>query len=189
MTMKFIVEHLEPRIYRWCLIEYRHISRIVGKENLIFTSVKTEKQRYQLEKIGIVYKESIGKIINNFKNCCLLDSEAKKELTTDDGFDYLILGGILGDDPPQKRTMNELGGLNIPLRNLGNRQMPTDNAVYAAKQIVEGKRLKDIQFQDSLVIPIKEGEEIILPFRYVVVDGKPLVSKELLQHVKTKRGF
>jgi ribosome biogenesis SPOUT family RNA methylase Rps3 len=187
--MKYIIEHLEPKIYKWCLIEYMHISKIVGKENLIFTNVKSEKQRKQLKEIGTVYSESIKNIMSDFKNCCLLDSEAKKELSTDDEFDYLVLGGILGDDPPQKRTMNELGMLNLPLRNLGNRQMPTDNAVYVAKQIVDGKNFKNIAFQDDLIIPLKEGEEIILPFRYALVDGKPLISDELLHHIKTKKGF
>ena len=37
--MKFIIEHLEPELYDWCLIEYEHISKIVGKENLIFTNI------------------------------------------------------------------------------------------------------------------------------------------------------
>ncbi len=187
--MKFIIEHLEPRIYKWCLLEYEHISKIIGKDNLIFTNIKTEKQKQQMEKFGKVYRESIKDIINNFENSCLLDSKAKKELSSYDGFEYLVLGGILGDDPPQRRTMNELGSLNIPMRNLGKKQMSTDCAVYVAKQITDGKKLKDIHFQDSLIIHAKEGEDIILPFRYVLVNRKPLVNEKLITHIKTKRGF
>ena len=85
--------------------------------------------------------------------------------------------------------MEELGSLNIPTRNLGKKQMPTDNAVYVAKQIAGGKRLRDIPFQDELIIPIRKGEEVILPFRYALADGKPLTSKKLLSHIRTRRGF
>ena len=38
--MKFIIEHLEKKLFEWCLIEYEHISKIVGKNNLIITNVK-----------------------------------------------------------------------------------------------------------------------------------------------------
>ena len=38
----YVIEHLEPRIYRWCVIEYKHISKIVGKENLWFTNGKRD---------------------------------------------------------------------------------------------------------------------------------------------------
>ena len=35
--MKFIIEHLEDEVWEWCILEYRHMSEFVGKENLIFT--------------------------------------------------------------------------------------------------------------------------------------------------------
>ncbi|PIY60292.1 hypothetical protein COY95_02530 [Candidatus Woesearchaeota archaeon CG_4_10_14_0_8_um_filter_47_5] len=37
--MKFIIEHMEPELYPWCLLEYRHISQIVGKGQVVFTKV------------------------------------------------------------------------------------------------------------------------------------------------------
>ncbi len=43
--MKFIIEHLEPELYPWCLIEYKHISKIVGKNNLIYTNINKEYKK------------------------------------------------------------------------------------------------------------------------------------------------
>ena len=47
--MKFIIEHLEPELYKWCLIEYRHISEIVDKDGAIFTSIN-KKDANKLKK-------------------------------------------------------------------------------------------------------------------------------------------
>ena len=41
--MKFIIEHLENEVYEWCLIEYENMSKVVGKENLIFTKTSSSK--------------------------------------------------------------------------------------------------------------------------------------------------
>lgn len=191
--MKYIIEHLEPRLYPWCLIEYEHISNIVGKENLVFTNVKTSNQREKLSKLGKVYKESIKKVISTQfkdKKLCLLDTSTEETLTPKDvkKFDFLIFGGILGDNPPQGRTIKELGALKLPLRNLGNKQMPTDNAVYAAKKIISGTPFENIKFIDKVEIEFGKGEDIILPFRYVLEKGKPLISPKLVEYIK-KRGF
>lgn len=67
--------------------------------------------------------------------------------------------------------------------------MSTDNAVMVAKLIVEdGKKLPELSFQDELVIPMDKGEEIILPFRYLVIDGKVFVSDAVVEYVK-ENGF
>jgi len=42
---KFIVEHLDPRLWKWSLLEYSHISDFVGKKNMIFTNIKRERTR------------------------------------------------------------------------------------------------------------------------------------------------
>jgi len=36
----YIIEHLEPKLFPWCMIEYKHISKTVGKSNLWFTNIK-----------------------------------------------------------------------------------------------------------------------------------------------------
>ena len=50
--MKFVIEHLESELYEWCLIEYEHISKIVGKDNLTFTNIKSEDKK-KLRDYGI----------------------------------------------------------------------------------------------------------------------------------------
>lgn len=192
--MKYILEHLEPKLFSWCKIEYEHISNILGKENLIFSNIKTQSQREYLTKLGTVYKESIRQLAETqfkHKKICLLDSQAEKTLAPDDSkiFDMLVLGGILGDNPPKHRTILELGLLRAEQRNMGDRQMPTDTAAYVAKEILLGKKIDEFEFIDEIEIELKKGESVILPFRYVVVDGNILLSGKLIEYLKKKKGF
>src|SRR3989344_2037027 len=143
--MKFIIEHLEPKLYEWCLIEYKHISKLVGKKNLIFTNIKNQKDISKLRKLGSVKKESVAELKLN--KACLLDPKASK-------------------------TLN-----HNQIRNLGKRQMSTDTAVLVTKTIAKGKPLNKINFIDEPSITIKKGkfnEEIILPYRYVARNNRPL---------------
>jgi len=186
--MKYILEHLEKRLYKWCFIEYKHISEIVGKDNLIFTNIKSEKERIKLKPYGKICKESIAEL--NLKNMCILDPAAEKTLSPKDKFSYLVFGGILGDYPPKARTKKELSSkIKCEKRNLGKGQMPTDNAIYVAKQIAEGKTLEDLKFISNITIEINENEAVDLPFRYVLVNNKPLISEELAKHLKKRKYF
>ncbi len=185
--MKFIIEHLEEKLYPWCLLEYRHISQIVGRKNLLFTSIKPA-QKARLNSLGKVESKSVLDL--NLKRVCFLDPRARKELGPDDKdkFDYLVFGGILGDHPPQQRTAEWLAGRKVETRNLGKEQMATDTAVYVAKQIIEGKRLNALKFLDTLHLATGKGEEVIMPYRYILEEGKPVLAKGFLQFVK-KNGF
>ena len=186
--MKYIIEHLEPRLYKWCFIEYSHISKIVGKNNLIFTNIKTDKMKNKLSKLGKVYQDSIVNL-NDFKDkrICLLNADAEKTLDSKEHFDYLLFGGILGDNPPQKRTAAKLGSMHMPERTLGKKQMPTDVAVYVARKIVDGEQFNKMKFTDQLEIKIDKNESIILPFCYLIENGKPYVSEELVSFIKKRR--
>lgn len=186
--MKFIIEHLEDKIYPWCVIEYKNISNFIGKNNLIFTNVKKSEAK-KLKNFGEVKTESVKNL--NLKKSCLLDPNAEKELTPNDKFDYYIFGGILGDYPPRKRT-NKLLNLKTEKRNLTKEQMPTDIAVIATKMVIDGKNLKDFKFKDKLKIEIKSGkyrEEIELPYRYLIINNKPFISKELIEYLKKKKSI
>jgi ribosome biogenesis SPOUT family RNA methylase Rps3 len=188
--MKYIIEHLEAKLYRWCEIEYEHISTIAGKENLIFTNIKTEAQRRKLKKYGEVYKESVA--VLNFPLMCVLDPFAKKELVHADSkeFDYCVFGGILGDHPMQARTKKELVSRmkNPVTRHIGKEQFPTDNAVYVVREILEHhKKLNELKFVDEIDIELREGESIQFPFRYVLIEGKPLVSENLVKYLKKRK--
>ena len=190
--MKFIIEHLEPEVYKWCLIEYKHISKVVGKEHLIFTNVKKDSNK--LKNLGKVKKESVLKL--KLKNACLLDPKTSKTLTQKEAkkFNYFIFGGILGDFPERGRTKKYLTSKikNVEVRNLSNKQMPTDTAVLVTNLIVKGTPIEKIKFIDSPTLLLKKGlvqEEVNLPYRYISKNNKPLMSKELIKHLKNKEDF
>ncbi len=185
--MKFVIEHLEDEVWDWCVLEYTHMSSVVGKENLIFTNVPAI-EKHKLEKLGTVYSESILQL--KFNKYCLLDSVAEKELVTKDkaNFEYFVFGGILGDNPPQGRT-KVLHKLNCDMRSLGDKQMSTDTAVLVTHMILNGKKFKDIQFKDTIELETKDDESVILPYRYVVENGKPVLPKGLFEMLKTQEGL
>ena len=186
----YIIEHLEDKVWPWCLIEYKHISQMVGKSHVWFTHTRSAA----LKKYGSVFSESVAEQFakGKLKNACVLDPVAPKTLTPGDAqqFNYFIFGGILGDDPPQQRTSPELTSKmhGIAVRNIGKKQMSTDTAVYVVQQIVSGKKLSELQFQDGVEISLGKNESTLLPYRYVVKDGKPMISDELAAYLK-KRGF
>lgn len=186
--MKFIIEHLEPRVFKWCKLEYFHISSFVGKENLWIANVKNSKSLVGCAKL---FKESGSKL--DLKNVCVLDPDAGQELSSDDvkKFEYFVFGGILGDYPPRKRTKEELTKFlpNAEKRHLGKEQMATDNAVFVVREILSGKKLSELKFQEGVEICIKDGESVQLPYKYVIVNGKPLVCDALVQMLKTQKGF
>ena len=72
------------------------------------------------------------------KKICLLDMRAIQPLSVEDEkeFDLFIFGGILGDHPPQDRTVY-LRNEGFKTRNLGKLQMSTDCAVLCTKLVVE----------------------------------------------------
>ena len=192
--MKFIIEHLEPELYDWCLIEYEHISKIVGKENLIFTNINSKKDELKLKKYGAVYSEGVSEL--GFKKICVLSQYSEKTLKTADknNFEYFVFGGILGDNPAKKRTIEmekklEKKGLNFEARNLGKKQMPTDTAVYVAKKILDGKKLNELKFVDELEIEINENESVNLNFRFVVDDNKLVINEKLIEYLRGRDEF
>lgn len=184
--MKYIIEHMDPELWDWSVLEYKNVAKHVGSDNLIVSNVPQDEE----EKLdGVCDVDNLSVTTMGLARVCVLDPEAEQELSPDDAdkFDYLVFGGILGDHPPKART-RELQVPGAERRNLGQAQMSTDNAVMVAKLIVEGKKLSELSFQDDLVIPMDEGEEIILPFRYLVIDGKVFVSDAVVEYVK-EHGF
>jgi ribosome biogenesis SPOUT family RNA methylase Rps3 len=181
----FIIEHLEPKLWPWCIIEYKHISRTVSKKNVWFTNIKKSDIR-KLSSYGKVFSQSIKEMKLDY--VCVLDPESNITLDpkNSSGFQYFIFGGILGDNPPRKRTTPELTQFlpNAKVFNIGKAQMSTDNAVYVVKKIISGTNLKKIPFQEEIEIKINKIESTILPYRYALVKGKPFYSKELLKYLK-----
>ena len=102
--MKFIIEHLEEKLWPWCIIEYRHICKIAGRKNLFFTNLHFKKDCDRLAPFGKACKESFREL--GFQRICILDPAAEKTLSPKDSeqFDHLAFGGILGNYPMQLRT-------------------------------------------------------------------------------------
>ncbi|MEM2321388.1 MAG: SAM-dependent methyltransferase [Candidatus Bathyarchaeia archaeon] len=183
--MLFVIEHLEPEISKWLYLEYKHASKIVGEDRLVFTNVKKEDVNI-LSNLGIVKSESFIEIFNQRK-VVILDPKAKERIKPEDleKKEAIIIGGILGDHPPRGRT-RKLITLRAPeaaARNLGKGQFSIDGAVYIAKMICEGFRLEDIPIKRGLYIKINERAEVHLPYVYPLKDGKPVVSEELLKYL------
>lgn len=190
MNQIYILEHLDKELFPWSLIEYKRISKFVGKDNLWFTNIK-EKDRKKLSKFGKVFNESVK--LMDLKDSCILDPEAKQTLTPKDKykFKYIIIGGILGDYPAKKRTEELITSFmpNSEKRDLGKYQLSTDNAAYVAHKILSGTELNKIKFIDSPEIQVNKIESVILPFGYPLVNGKPLMSNKIIKHLKKKPGF
>ena len=191
--MKFVIEHLEPELYDWCLIEYEHISKIAGKNNTIFTNID-KKHKNKLKKYGTVYENRISEL--NFRDICVLSQYSKITLTTNDKnkFKYFVFGGILGDNPARKRTNNIIDSLrknkiNFEERNLGEKQMPTDVAVFVTKKILDGGKFNDFKFIDEVEIEINENESVTLPFRYVVDNDKLVINEKLVEYLRKMEEF
>ena len=184
--MIYIIEHLEPKLWEWCILEYEHISETVGKENLWFTNIKNKNDQKILVKFGKVFEKRVFEL--NLNEICVLDPESNKLLEPMDknNFKYFIFGGILGDYPPRKRTKEELT-IHFPIcetRHIGKEQLSTDNAVFTVKQILDGKKFSELKFKDSPNIEINEFESINLPYRYNLVNGKVFMSEKLLKELK-----
>ena len=188
--MKYTIEHMDEEMYDWCVIEYRHISNTVGKDSLIITNVK--KGADKIKTFCTAYSKSIAELELEKKKICVLDMDAKQELRTEDRrkFDYFVFGGILGDNPPQKRTQKLIQKLGKPeTRNLGKKQISTDGAILAAKMILEdGKKLEQIKIE-AITIKTGKDEEVTLPCCYVIQDRKPSIAPELVKLLKQEKVF
>lgn len=182
--MKFIIEHLEDEMYEWCVLEYGHISEIIGKDNLIFTNVKEGSEK--ISGLGEIKQESVVEL--GLKSIVVLDPFADKVLSEEDNkFDHVILGGILGDYPMKKRTKTDLLDRfkeNVETRSLGKEQMTTNTAALVAKMLLQGKKLEEIEFMEEIEVQTGDGESVILPFKYVVEDGKPILPEGMIDLLK-----
>jgi ribosome biogenesis SPOUT family RNA methylase Rps3 len=185
-NIKFIIEVCEPFISNWLLLEIKHSSNIVGKDKLLITNIKENYVQY-LSKYGKVSSSSIINLKHFHDKIIILDPLADLTLTPEEASNHiLVIGGILGDDPPRGRTFKYITSKlpNCKARNLGKKQFSIDGAIYVAKLINEGKKLEEIPTMENLVINVDEFHEIILPYVYPLVNNKPLISDELIEYLK-----
>ncbi len=190
--MKIVIEHCEPFLSKWLLIEYEFASKIIGEENLIFSNVKNMKDAEVLSQYGEVWRESITRKEEIQEKILILDPKAEARLKPFDlkGISYVVVGGILGDHPPRGRTYLFISS-KMPLskkRNIGDWQFSIDGSVYIAWQVIHGKRLEEIPIVKGVEIVIQKEpfEHIIgLPYAYPLVNGRPLISEKLIEYLKS----
>jgi len=189
LGLKFVIEHLEEEIEKWLYIEYKHASEIVGRENLMFTNVKGVEDRNLLSEFGEVEARSFRDVFRQ-DEVVILDPKAERKLVTSDfyGKKAVVIGGILGDNPPRGRTQKYLSNLcpKAIKRNLGRKQFSIDGAVYMAKMVSEGIPLEAIRVVDGLNIKVDEFVEIYLPYVYPLNDGKPVIHEELVKYLSSE---
>ncbi len=182
--MRIVIENLEP-LGKWVLAEYRHSYEVAG-DMLLITNAEIAGLPSTRKRFFEVFDPS---------RVIILDPKAELPLRGEDfeGVEAVVIGGILGDHPPRGRTW-ELLTSRFPqakARNLGPLQLPIDNAVLVIKLIYEGKRLEEIPIARGLKMKCKllsSEEELILPFGYVILDGKPFVSEEVLKLLGFRKG-
>lgn len=76
------------------------------------------------------------------------------------------------------------------LRHLGKKQFSTDSAVLMVNLISLGAKMGEIEATDCLDIEYGNGESFILPFGYIVLNEKIMITPGLLELLerKMKRG-
>ena len=185
--MFFIIEHLEPKLSEWLHIEYSHAAQIVGQDKLLITNVRKKKEFCRLNKLARVERKRACELFKQ-PELVVLDPRARKKLYPVDlrGKRAVVIGGILGEEPPLGRT-RELLTKSLPrasARNIGKFQFAIDGAAYMAKQVSKGMPLEQVPIQHGLEVRIGRGHSVLLPYAYPLVDGKPLISRGLVAYLK-----
>ncbi|MFX0096404.1 MAG: hypothetical protein ACFE7E_01430 [Candidatus Hodarchaeota archaeon] len=185
---RIIIEHLEKVVGRWIWLEYRHVSRLVGRENLLITNIKKRRDAIKFAEIASIANLSITRLPFDRSKLIILDPRADIVLDPQDlkGDKWIILGGILGDHPPIGRTELLLSKRmkDIPYRHIGKHQFSIDGAVYIVLQIAKGKGIESIPITLKPEITITDNYSVTLPFAFPQVDGKPLFAPGLIGYLK-----
>ncbi|ERF74589.1 hypothetical protein EPUS_00719 [Endocarpon pusillum Z07020] len=220
-SFMFIIEHLDPELGDWSALEYRTIAKECRetKNQFILCSVL---QDFVVKAEGLSLGDVVAKRVEELfppeerdgrrgRRVCLLDPQAKKELSPEDGdlFEGFLFGGILGmrplpfllslvlvsligDDPPRDRT-SELRKKGYEGRRLGPVQMTTDTAVRVTRMVVQDKiLLEEIPYVDFPELKLDEHESTEMPFRYVKgEDGGPVMPDGMIELIKkdADKGF
>jgi len=185
-----VIEHCEPNLSEWLMLEYKHSVKIWGK-NTVFTSVTDKKTINILKTIAKTEKKNVKELLNN-KKCIILDPQSKKTLKTNDFTNLyaIIIGGILGYEKPKGRTKKLISDkYKFETRNIGKIQLTIDGAVFITKEIASGKKLEEIEIAYELEIAHDSIHSTVLPFGYPIVNNKPIITPGLLEYVKKDIDF
>jgi len=179
-----VIEHCEPKLSEWLMLEYKHSSKIWEKK-VLFTNVTDNKTASKLKLLGNVEK-NMAKEAFSKKNCIVLDPQAKKTLTTKDfaDLDAIVVGGILGYEKPKGRTKELISDESgFETRRIGKIQLTIDGAAFVAKAISLGMKLSDIEITYEIEIVHDSIHSTVLPFGYPVIDNKPVITPGLVEYL------
>ncbi|KAK6431803.1 hypothetical protein LTR95_012036 [Oleoguttula sp. CCFEE 5521] len=179
----FVVEHLDPELESWQLLEYNTIAAecaAAGSRFILSGMSTSHPDLPQVEQIPQHVEDFVKAAGVSQDRVCLLDPKGESDLSPEDGdlFDIFVFGGILGDDPPRDRTA-ELRVKGFKGRRLGVEQLTTDTAARVTRIVVQDKiPLGQVPYVDRPNIEIAEGESVEMPFKYVKGrDGKPIMPE------------
>lgn len=142
-----IVEHLDPELEDWQILEYKCIASECDANNTNFLLSGLSSVSATLKQLDLPDSQLSGQSVESLysepkqrRRVCLLDPKAEHDLSPEDGenFDVFLFGGILGDDPPRDRT-GELRKLGFAGRRLGREQMTTDTAARVTRIVIQQK--------------------------------------------------
>lgn len=183
-----VIEHLEIELSPWILLEYRHSSILAGKDRIMYTNVPL-KYHSILSRYGKVSMYSVLDIFDH-KRLLILDPKADKALNRKDleNIDAVVIGGILGDHPPRGRTYTLLSSRakDSIKRNIGDGQYSIDGAVYVVLEVLRRGCLECIDYVDGVELSKIIGDEevrVFLPFRYPIINNKPLLAPGLSEYL------
>lgn len=140
----FIVEHLDPELEAWQLLEYNTISKECKPASRFLLSglpsPNTNPGLSSVEQTSTSVDALVASAGIPKERVCLLDPKGEKDICPEDGddFDVFVFGGILGDDPPRDRTA-ELRVKGFKGRRLGKEQLTTDTAARVTRIVVQEK--------------------------------------------------
>jgi len=189
-----IIEHLEPCISPWLLSEYRYVAKLFSGR-VIFTNVTNANDAKKIKELGVIYSECFTYVVNTLglRNLVILDPQAVDTLTHQDliDADAVVIGGIMGDHPPQGRTKKLISSkaLYAKTRNLGPKQLTIAGAAYVLKRVEEGVSVNELDIRFGLKISTKvSGIELAveLPYAFPYENGAPVLPSDYLDTVIRK---
>lgn len=170
------------KLWKWLYLEYLNALNLSKK---IYITNLPLKYHHLFPKNRVDYRSVLELYPHN--RLVILDLSAKKTLTPEDikRSDIIVIGGILGSDPPSGRTYRLLTSkINNPRAyNIGDKQLSVDGSAYVALSILNGKTINELKYIDNYTITTNVGSRVILPYRYPVISGKPLIHKELIDMI------
>lgn len=182
-----VIEHCEPRLSKWLLLEYKHAAKLWGGK-IVFTRVTDKKTTTTLHPLGSVKKQK-AKDIYSDKKCIVLDPQARKPLTPTDcvNADVLIVGGLLGYERPRGRTKTLISDSSgFAVRHLGRLQLSIDGAVFVVQAICLGLNLHDVEIASEVEIIHDPVHSTILPFGYPIIEETPVITPGLIKYLTRK---